>query len=138
MSDFNLTAASVSPATAKRLLYAGFTAILATGFAIRGGMLDNWGTEFGFPATQLGVIGGAGFTGFCFGIFAGGLVVDKIGYGKLVVVAFALHMISAVVTLAPSVGMEISAVYNYLFWGTFIFALASTQITPSQDSQREL
>ncbi|MCF3651737.1 MFS transporter [Synoicihabitans lomoniglobus] len=127
MSDSSPTAAAVSPATAQRLLYAGFTAILATaiGFAIRGGILDNWGSEFGFTATQLGVIGGAGFTGFCFGIFAGGLVVDKIGYGKLVIVAFALHIVSAVVTLAPTTGMAIGTVYNYLFWGTFTFALAN-------------
>ena len=40
---------------AKRLLWAGFAAILATGvgFAIRGGILDNWGGEYGFNAAQL-------------------------------------------------------------------------------------
>jgi hypothetical protein len=66
---------------AKRLLIAGFMAILAAGigFAIRGGILDNWGSEFGFTASELGLIGGAGFTGFCFGIIIGGLVADKIG-----------------------------------------------------------
>ena len=70
-----------------RLLYAGFMAILAAGvgFALRGGIFDNWGAEFGFTATQLGAIGGAGFTGFCFGIIIGGVVCDKIGYGKLVI-----------------------------------------------------
>ena len=59
-------------------------AILAAGvgFAIRGGIFDNWGGEFGFTATQLGAIGGAGFTGFCFGIIIGGVVCDKIGYGN--------------------------------------------------------
>ena len=51
---------------AKRLLIAGFMAILAAGvgFAIRGGIFDNWGAEFGFTATELGKIGGAGFSGF--------------------------------------------------------------------------
>ena len=52
------------------------------------GILDNWGREFGFTGSELGVIGGAGFTGFCFGIIVGGIVVDKIGYGKLVIAAF--------------------------------------------------
>ena len=68
-----------------RLLWAGFMAILAAGvgFAIRGGIFDNWGGEYGFTGAQLGAIGGAGFTGFCFGIVIGGVVVDKIGYGKL-------------------------------------------------------
>ena len=88
----------------KRLLWAGFTAILAAGvgFAIRGGIFDNWGTEYGFTGGQLGAIGGAGFTGFCFGIVIGGVVADKLGYGKLVIAAFALHMLSAFVTFAAS------------------------------------
>ena len=49
-------------------------------------------SEFGFTGAQLGAIGGAGFSGFCFGIIIGGVIVDKIGYGKLVVVALALHV----------------------------------------------
>ena len=85
---------------AYRLLWAGFVAILAAGvgFAIRGGILDNWGSEYGFTASELGVIGGAGFTGFCFGIIIGGIICDIIGYGWLVIAAFALHVISALVT----------------------------------------
>src|SRR5438046_10225434 len=82
---------------ARRLLIAGFMAILAAGvgFAIRGGIFDNWGAEFGFTGSQLGAIGGAGFSGFCFGIIIGGVICDKIGYGKLVIIAFALHVLSA-------------------------------------------
>src|SRR5882757_8180557 len=91
---------------AKRLLFAGFMAILAAGigFGIRGGILANWAADFGFTGAQLGAIGGAGFTGFCFGIIIGGVIVDKIGYGKLVVAAFLFHVISAVVTFAASKG----------------------------------
>ena len=110
-----------------RLLWAGFTAILAAGvgFGIRGGIFDNWGTEFGFSGAQLGAIGGAGFTGFCFGIIIGGFVADKLGYGKLVVAAFALHILSAVVTLYPTAEMGADAVYKCLFYGMFIFACAN-------------
>ncbi|HAB15555.1 MAG TPA: hypothetical protein DCE44_03800 [Verrucomicrobiales bacterium] len=102
-------------------------AILAAGigFAIRGGILDNWGTEFGFTASELGLIGGAGFTGFCFGIIIGGLVADKIGYGKLVVAAFLFHILSAFVTFGATGGMAKATAYNFLFIGTFIFALAN-------------
>jgi len=109
---------------AHRLLWAGFMAILAAGvgFAIRGGILDNWGKEFGFNATQLGSIGGAGFSGFCFGIIIGGVIVDKIGYGKLVVLALLGHIISAFVTFAASTPDN---AYNFLFWGMFIFAYAN-------------
>lgn len=109
---------------AGRLLWAGFMAILAAGvgFAIRGGIFDNWGTEYGFTAAQLGAIGGGGFSGFCFGIIIGGVIVDKIGYGKLVALALACHILSAVVTFAASTPEN---AYNFLFWGMFIFAYAN-------------
>ena len=112
---------------AKRLLFAGFMAILAAGigFGIRGGILANWAADFGFTGGQLGAIGGAGFTGFCFGIIIGGVVVDKIGYGKLIVAAFLFHVLSAFVTFAASKGQTQEMAYNYLYWGTFIFALAN-------------
>jgi MFS family permease len=111
----------------KRLLWAGFLAILAAGigFGIRGGILANWGADFGFTSGQLGDIGSAGFTGFCFGIIIGGVIVDKIGYGKLVVAAFLFHVLSAVVTFLATKGQPQDVAYNYLYWGTFIFALAN-------------
>ena len=112
---------------AKRLLWAGFLAILAAGigFGVRGGILTNWAADFGFTGAQLGAIGGAGFTGFCFGIIIGGVVVDKIGYGKLVFAAFLFHVLSAVVTFAASKGQAQETAYMYLYIGTFIFALAN-------------
>ena len=112
---------------AKRLLWAGFTAILAagTGFGIRGGIFANWAADFGFTGAQLGAIGGAGFTSFCFGIMIGGVVVDKIGYGKLVLAAFVLHVLSAFITFGASTGMDPHAAYQFLFWGMFAFGAAN-------------
>ena len=112
---------------AKRLLWAGFLAILAAGigFGVRGGILANWAADFGFTGAQLGAIGGAGFTGFCFGIIIGGVVVDKIGYGKLVFAAFLFHVASAFITFAASKGQPQETAYNFLYWGTFVFALAN-------------
>ncbi|MFM8435971.1 MAG: MFS transporter [Planctomycetia bacterium] len=109
---------------AQRLLWAGFMAILAAGvgFAIRGGILDNWREEFGFTALQVGQITGAGLTGFCFGIIIGGLIVDKLGYGKLVALALVGHILSALVTF--SAASQANA-YQMLFWGSFIFAFAN-------------
>lgn len=111
-------------ANAQRLLWAGFMAILAAGvgFAIRGGIFDNWQAQYNFTATQLGAIGGAGFSGFCFGILIGGVLCDKIGYGKLVAAAFVLHVLSAVVTFGASTPDN---AYTILFWGMFLFALAN-------------
>jgi MFS family permease len=107
-----------------RLLWAGFTAILAAGagFALRGGIFDNWGKEFGFTGAQLGAIGGAGFTGFCFGIIIGGVIVDKIGYGKLVIAALLMHIVSAFVTFGATTPENAA---TFLTWGMFIFALAN-------------
>lgn len=119
----NIKEDGISP-NASRLLWAGFMAILAAGvgFGIRGGIFDNWGGEYGFTGAQLGAIGGAGFTGFCFGIVVGGVVCDKIGYGKLVVLAFAFHVLSAFVTFGAT-GPENA--FNMLWWGMFIFAYAN-------------
>ncbi|MFA6543516.1 MAG: MFS transporter [Limisphaerales bacterium] len=128
--DQTISNEAIAP-NAKRLLFAGFMAILAAGvgFAIRGGIFDNWGKEFGFTGAQLGSIGGAGLSGFCFGIIIGGVICDKIGYGKLVITAFLLHILSAVVTFAavPGDGGEAakSLAYNCLFGGMFIFAFAN-------------
>jgi len=114
---------SVVP-NAKRLLWAGFMAILAAGvgFALRGGIFGAWASEYGFTATQLGAIGGAGFSGFCFGIIIGGVIVDKIGYGKLVAVALLGHILSAFVTFGASTPQN---AYDFLYWGMFIFAFAN-------------
>ena len=126
MSNTEVSNVAIAP-NAKRLLLAGFMAILAAGvgFGIRGGILANWGADFGFTGQQLGDINGAGFTGFCFGIIIGGLVCDKIGYGKLVIAAFAFHALSAFITLAASPTQEPMLSYRLLYWGTFIFAVAN-------------
>ena len=114
---------TISEVNAKRLLWAGFMAILAAGvgFAIRGGIFDNWGDEYGFTGLQLGAIGGMGFSGFCFGIIIGGVICDKIGYGKLVFVAFAFHILSAVITFTAAG----DTAYASLYWGMFCFAFAN-------------
>ena len=126
MSNGSVSHEAVAP-NAKRLLWAGFLAILAAGigFGIRGGILANWAADFGFTGAQLGAIGGAGFTGFCFGIIIGGVIVDKIGYGKLVVAAFLFHVLSAFITFAATKGQEQATAYMFLYIGTFVFALAN-------------
>src|SRR6266850_2586183 len=126
MSNVQPSNEAIAP-NAKRLLIAGFMAILAAGvgFGIRGGILANWGADFGFTGKQLGAINGAGFTGFCFGIIIGGVICDKIGYGKLVIAAFGLHVLSALITFAAAPGQAQMVAYRFLYWGTFIFAVAN-------------
>src|SRR5579872_5974255 len=124
-------------ANSKRLLSAGFMAILAAGvgFSIRGGILGDWGKQFGFTQSELGTITGGGLTGFGIIILAGALIADWIGYGRLIVFAFIMHFLSAVVTLAatPIYNSMVAsnpegakhAAYLCLYWGTFMFAIGN-------------
>lgn len=122
---------------AKRLLWAGFMAILAAGvgFSIRGGILGDWGEQFGFTQGDLGKITGGGLTGFGIIILIGALLADKLGYGTLMCLAFVAHLSSAVLTLAATPifnsmgGLESeaakSATFFCLFWGMFLFAVGN-------------
>ncbi len=102
-------------------------AILAAGvgFAIRGAILGAWASTFKFSGVEVGLINGAGFTGFCFGIVIGGVIADKIGYGKLVIVALGLHVLSAVVTLAVADTMDPKTAFALLWTACFLFAVAN-------------
>ncbi len=122
---------------AARLLWAGFTAILAAGvgFSIRAGILGDWGGQFGFTQSDLGTITGGGLTGFGIIILIGALVADKVGYGRLMIFAFVMHLLSAVLTLMATPvfnsmgGLESQAARNaafqMLFWGMFLFAIGN-------------
>jgi fucose permease len=127
-----MSSASVSNQhpNAMRLLWAGFMAILAAGvgFAIRGGILGQWSEQFGFTMTELGNITGGGLTGFGIVIILSSLIADKVGYGKLMLLAFLLHFISGVLTLAAPFAFASGgkqAAYDCLFWGMFIFAIGN-------------
>src|SRR5688500_9016954 len=136
MSNAHLSNDAIAP-NAKRLLWAGFMAILAAGvgFSIRGGILGDWGAQFGFTQSDLGQITGGGLTGFGIIILLSALIADKVGYGKLMILAFVMHFLSAVVTLAATplfqakVGVDPIAAkaiaYQCLFWGMFLFAIGN-------------
>ena len=115
---------------ANRLLLAGFMAILAAGvgYSVRGGILGQWAEQFGFTMTELGAITGGGLTGFGLVIIVSSLVADKIGYGRLMILAFVLHLVSALLTLATPMAFAASgkpAAFMCLFWGMFIFAVGN-------------
>src|SRR5258708_36591946 len=132
----NENSISIAP-NAKRLLWAGFMAILAegVGFSIRAGILGDWGKQFGFTQTDLGKITGGGLTGFGIIILLGALIADWIGYGRLMIFAFIMHFLSAVLTLAatpiynsmhgsdPEAAKH--AAFQCLFWGMFLVAIGN-------------
>jgi MFS family permease len=120
---------AVAP-NAYRLLWAGFMAILAAGvgYSVRGGILGQWAEQFGFTMTELGTITGGGLTGFGIVIIISSLFADKVGYGKLMLLAFFLHLVSAGLTLATPMAFAAggkAAAFNCLFWGMFIFAIGN-------------
>lgn len=84
-----------------RLLWAGFFSIFAAGvgFAVRGRILVDWAREYGFTQQELGEISGGGLWGFGLIIIAGSLIADRVGYGRLMVFAFLMHVLSAILQM---------------------------------------
>lgn len=85
-----------------KLMLASFLTLVAAGvgFATRAACAGIWERELGLNGVQFGVIMGYGFLGFGVVIFAGGLIVETLGYKKVLILAFVLHLISAVMLLA--------------------------------------
>jgi len=113
-----------------RLLWAGFMAILAAGvgFGVRGGILSDWGSQFGFTQTELGEVTGFGLVGFGVIILIGALLADVIGYGKLMVAAFICHFASAILTLLATAAFKSGgkeAAYSCLKWGMILFSVGN-------------
>src|SRR6476661_1264734 len=95
-----LTDPRLTPRNQKAIFFASFMTLIAAGigFAIRGGILGDWGAEFGFTKSDLGVISGAGLAGFGFTIIFFSFFADSFGYKVLLILAFGLLLASAIVT----------------------------------------
>src|SRR5260370_41007324 len=89
-------------ANPKRLLWAGFFAIFAAGvgFGVRGSILVDWAREYAFTQKELGDISGGGLWGFGLIIIFGGVIPDKLGYGKLLIFAFIMPVLSAILQIS--------------------------------------
>ena len=112
------------------LFLASFLTLIVGGvvFALRSSIIADWGRLYGFTQSELGGISGGGFTGFGLTIIFFSLLTDRAGYGRLMGVAFALHVLSAVVTLCASPVFDAAgrgAAYWTLYAGQFLFALAN-------------
>jgi len=115
----------------KILFWASFFTLIAAGigFSVRGvEILKDWGNQFGFTQTELGTITGGGLVGFGLAIIFFSFLADRFGYGKLMVVAFLLHTLSAVVTFAATpvfnqYGKE--GAFYCLNLGMWLFALGN-------------
>ena len=123
-------AAAAGNIRANRLLWAGFMAILAEGmgFGLRGGILGQWANQYGFTMTDLGSITGGGLVGFGLIVVFSSLIADRIGYRPLMITAFVLHVVSAVLTVAAGPAFAAGgkmAAFHCLYWGMFVFAIGN-------------
>lgn len=112
------------------LFWASFFTLIAAGigFSVRGAVLVDWGQQFGFTQSELGTITGGGLFLFGVSIIVLSFIADWIGYGRLMALAFLLHISSAVVTFAATpvfnaYGKE--ATFWCLNIGMYLFALGN-------------
>jgi MFS family permease len=124
------TASGGTGANEKILFWASFLTLIAAGigFSVRGTILKDWGTQFGFTQAELGDITGGGLVGFGVAIIFFSFLADRFGYGKLMLIAFILHFSSAVLTFAATYaynqyGKEMA--FKCLYYGMWLFALGN-------------
>src|SRR5262245_12287146 len=114
----------------KWLFWASFLTLIAAGmgFSIRADILGDWASQFGFTQFDLGEITGMGLVGFGITIIFFSFFADLVGYGKLMVIAFLLHVLAVLLTLAAPYAFEHygkDAAFKLLFYGAFSFSLAN-------------
>src|SRR3954451_16189395 len=114
----------------RKIFFASFMTLIAAGmgFAVRGDVLAEWSRIFGFTKTELGTITGGGLTGMAFTIIGFSLFADRVGYKAILIGAFLLHALSAVVQLSATyvfANYGKDSTYWCLYVGMFMFSLGN-------------
>ncbi len=73
--------------------------VTALAFATRGSFVEAWATEFNLTHAQVGWIVGTAFWGFTLAMTFGGPLVDIIGLGRIIAIAFFCHVVGIVLTI---------------------------------------
>ncbi len=76
--------------------------VTALAFATRGSFVEAWAIEFDLTHTQIGWIVGTAFWGFTLAMVFGGPLVDIIGLGRIIAIAFFCHVIGIVLTIVAT------------------------------------
>ena len=103
-----------------RLFVAFVVALVAVaiGFVVRAFLITEWGLRFNLSETQIGSIQGAGLYPQALSMIFFSLIIDRVGYGRIMAFAFTGHVLSALITITASG-------YAGLYLGTWIFALSN-------------
>ncbi|MFN8257785.1 MAG: MFS transporter [Bacteroidales bacterium] len=86
--------------------------VTALAFATRGSFVEAWTSEFNLTHTQVGWIVGTAFWGFTLAMVFGGPLVDIIGIGRIITLAFVCHVTGIFLTIVATG-----------FWSLFISTL---------------
>jgi fucose permease len=86
--------------------------VTALAFATRGSFVEAWSTEFHLTHTQVGWIVGTAFWGFTLAMVFGGPLIDIIGIGRIISIAFFCHVIGIILTIMATG-----------FWSLFVSTL---------------
>ncbi|MCD6354223.1 MAG: MFS transporter [Prolixibacteraceae bacterium] len=73
--------------------------VTALSFGTRGGFITPWMQEFSLTGTQVGWIVGTAFWGFTLAMIFLGPLIDILGIGKVIAIAFASHVIGLTMTI---------------------------------------
>ncbi len=73
--------------------------VTALAFGTRGGFITPWMEEFNLTGAQVGWIVGTAFWGFTLAMVIFGPLIDILGLGKVIAIAFACHLIGLTMTI---------------------------------------
>jgi len=112
------------------LFWGCFIALIATafGFITRMFLIGEWATQFELDAAQVGRLAGIGIWPFAVSIILFSLVIDKIGYKTSMIIAFAGHLIWAIMGVSAyfiGKGGDNATAFQLIYWGSLILALAN-------------
>lgn len=95
--------------------------VTALAFGTRGGFITPWMEEFSLTATQVGWIVGTAFWGFTIAMVIFGPLVDIIGIGKVIAIAFCCHVVGLIMTIFASG-------FWTLFFSTLLIGIANGSV----------
>ncbi len=95
--------------------------VTALAFATRGSFVQAWAVEFNLNHTEVGWIVGTAFWGFTLAMVFGGPLVDIIGIGRIISVAFFCHVTGIILTI-------ISTGFWSLFISTLLIGIANGSV----------
>ena len=95
--------------------------VTAISFGTRGGFINPWMVEFGLSGSEVGWIVGTAFWGFTLAMVLLGPLVDIIGIGRVIAIAFVAHIAGLVMTV-------FATGFWSLFFSTMLIGIANGSV----------